>query len=88
MYRRGADCHTAKLSEADVVLIRTLRALGLTYRAIGLKFEVSAGTVWYCVHNRSWSHIPSTGLDPCSVGLVTFVKNGGTLAGLLALTGK
>ncbi|CAN5815854.1 hypothetical protein BH20PSE1_BH20PSE1_01260 [soil metagenome] len=58
MYCRGEHCHTAKLSEGDVVLIRALRASGLTYTAIAAKFDVSVTTVWYCANGRSWSHVP------------------------------
>jgi len=59
VYCRGTACHTAKLSEGDVRLIRALREAGLTYRAIAAKFEISPVAVWRCANNRSWSHIPT-----------------------------
>lgn len=57
MYCRGAACHTAKLSEGDVVLIRTLRALGLSYQSIARKFEVTAMAVWYAANWWTWAHV-------------------------------
>lgn len=44
-----------KLDESDVLLIRELRAqCGMSYRAIGAKFEVSAMSVWRIVNGVSW----------------------------------
>ena len=57
MYRRGTACHTAKLSEGDVMLIRALRELGLSYAVIARKFEVSVMAVWYAVKCRTWKHV-------------------------------
>lgn len=47
-----------KLCEADVHLIRELRArYGTSYREIAAKFEVSAMSAWRTVNGVSWKRV-------------------------------
>lgn len=56
-YCHGALHPRAKLREEDVRIIRALREVGLSYRAIAKKFEVTSMAVWYVVNYWSWAHL-------------------------------
>jgi hypothetical protein len=49
---------TAKLTEADVRAIRTLRASGATYRDIGKQFNINASMAYYIAARQRWARIP------------------------------
>lgn len=49
----GEDHHRSRLSDHDIDLIRDLRADGMTYQAIAIKFEIDKGLVRdYCKGRR------------------------------------
>lgn len=50
-----------KLTEAEVMEIRRLRADGMTARAIGPLFGVSDSTVLLIAKGRKWGHLPVLG---------------------------
>jgi hypothetical protein len=55
---KGSKVGTAKLTEAQVVLMRKLWAQGWTQNALQGFFEVSQTTVQYAVTGKSWKHVP------------------------------
>lgn len=57
MYCHGALHPRAKLSETDVRIMRALREVGMSYKAIAEKFEVTAMAVWYVVNYWNWAHV-------------------------------
>jgi hypothetical protein len=54
---RGERSTKARLTEADVRLIRTRRAAGETLPALALSYRVTKQTVHAIVHRRSWAHV-------------------------------
>lgn len=57
-FRRGADAVKAKLTEADVLAIRSCYALGhTTMRALGSLYGVDSSTISSIVNRRGWTHI-------------------------------
>lgn len=54
---RGERSPTSKLTEKDVVSIRTEYASGATLQQLSDKYGVHATTVASVVHGRSWRHI-------------------------------
>lgn len=56
---RGARCHMAKLTDADVLAIRRRRASSNeTLKVIGLDFGLSASATAALVRRASWKHLP------------------------------
>lgn len=55
---QGERHHQAKLSVADVVLIRSQAAAGETFEALGKTFGLSDVHIGRIVHRVSWRHIP------------------------------
>ena len=55
--RKGEQSPRAKLTEADVRLMRQLAAEGITQRAIAAKFEVSLACAWKVLQYHTWNHI-------------------------------
>jgi hypothetical protein len=55
--RRGAACHTAKLTEEDVREIRRLREEGLLLGDLATRYGVSTSTLWAIITRTSWTHI-------------------------------
>ena len=53
----GQDHHRAKLTDHDVWLINELKAEGLSYRQIAIKFGVSRSTVESICQGRRRAHI-------------------------------
>jgi hypothetical protein len=49
--RRGLN---AKLSAEDLPIIRSLRAEGLSYRKIGLRFGVTPGAIYLIMKGKNW----------------------------------
>jgi len=54
---RGERCHTAKLTEDDVIDIRTVHALGGNIYAISVAYGLTWETVRACVEGRTWKHV-------------------------------
>lgn len=52
----GSANSNAKLTEADVIKARELRALGMLYREIAPRFGVGWKTIWYAC-NGGWPHV-------------------------------
>ena len=50
---------TAKLSEADVISARRLRAAGHTYQSVADRFCVSKRTIMNAIKGESWAHVPA-----------------------------
>lgn len=60
---RGSRSGMAKITEADVVEIRRLWALGWkkgmrTLASIGVMFGISKGSTYQIVHRQTWKHVP------------------------------
>lgn len=53
----GSDIASAKLSEADVVIIRQLSVSGESHRTIAKQFNVSKSTISSILNGRSWTHV-------------------------------
>jgi hypothetical protein len=53
----GERHRNAKLTTADVLLMRELRAQGWTYPQIGERFGVEKMTAWSAVNGRNWKHV-------------------------------
>lgn len=56
-YNRGERNGRAKLTEADVVEIKRLRGLGMTFGAIASRFGLGYSTVSHAVRGYSWRHL-------------------------------
>lgn len=54
---KGERAPLAKLTAADVIDIRTLRAFGATTRALADAFEMHTTTIQRVVAGRYWSHV-------------------------------
>lgn len=56
---QGEDCSNAKLTAAQVLEIRQLRAsTGLSFRKIGERYGVNPNTIRFIINGRSWKHVP------------------------------
>jgi DNA-binding MarR family transcriptional regulator len=56
--KRGAYSHRAKLTEPDVIQIRSLYSLGTPASELASRFGVTVATVYHIARRLSWSHIP------------------------------
>jgi len=56
-YTRGSAHFNAKLTEADVVLMRQLRAEGMSFRKLAERFGISSSTVLDIIQRKWWKHI-------------------------------
>jgi hypothetical protein len=54
---QGERCGKAKLKEADIPVIRSLRAQGETCRAIGERFGVAHNTISRILTGERWGHM-------------------------------
>ena len=54
---RGSKNGCAKLTEADVPVIRREHQEGCTYRHMAAMHGVSDATIWRVIKNRNWSHV-------------------------------
>lgn len=54
---RGESNKSAKLTEKDILEIRTLYDNGISTRKIAVKFKVGASTIWSACKRVSWSHV-------------------------------
>lgn len=54
----GEKTGHAKLKDADIPRIRTMRAQGMTLKAIGLMFGVHLSTIHLIVHGHHGTHVP------------------------------
>lgn len=55
---RGVSHHKAKLTEADVLTIRTRHANGASLGVLAADYRVTKQSVLAVVKRRSWSHVP------------------------------
>lgn len=53
----GEASGRAKVTSADVVVIRDLAATGLTPRQIGQRFGIGKRTTWAIIARRTWRHV-------------------------------
>lgn len=53
----GSKHHKAKLTEADIPVIRQLHAEGVSTRALAEKFEVTQRAIFQVVAYISWRHV-------------------------------
>lgn len=56
---RGEEHHAAKLTAADIPLIRLHLASGNTAASIARSYGVSAGLIRHINHGRAWRHVVS-----------------------------
>lgn len=68
VHPRGERHGNAKLSDADVRLIRAYR--GQTQRQLAAKFGVRQATIWQILHGNHWRHVGSRGDDHATSALV------------------
>jgi hypothetical protein len=54
---RGSKRAWTKLAEADIPVIRSLRATGLSYRTIASKYGVSRTTICQIFAGKTWGHV-------------------------------
>jgi HNH endonuclease len=54
---RGARHHSAKIVEADVHLIRRLRARGVGPTVIGRRLQITRQMVWLILTGKNWRHV-------------------------------
>lgn len=54
---RGSRNGAAKLTEAQVIKIRRLRAEGERPSVLALRFAVDRTLIWHIVKRRIWTHI-------------------------------
>ncbi len=54
---RGERCHTAKLTQDQVIQARALRVLGMSYRRIAARFGVEHSTIQNICKRRTWTHV-------------------------------
>lgn len=55
--RPGSKHHNAKLSENEVIELRSLRASGWHLKKLAVKFGISVPTVCWIAKRKSWTHI-------------------------------
>ena len=56
---RGADCHSAKLTDNCVHIIRAMvRSGNYTFQEAADKFNVSLTTAWLAAKGKTWKHLP------------------------------
>jgi hypothetical protein len=53
----GEACHTAKLTEEDIPVIRRLRAEGWTYPALAARYGVTKANIRMIVLRVTWAHV-------------------------------
>lgn len=53
----GSAHHYSKLKESDIPVIRSLRASGVTFKAIGQRFGVRDVTIQNIFNGHTWGHV-------------------------------
>jgi hypothetical protein len=61
---KGEDHSHAKLTEADVIAIRTARANGIGQKVLARLYGVRYQTIQAIDHKRSWSHLEQPRTEP------------------------
>lgn len=61
---RGERCHSAKLTEPDVVLIRKLASSGVPISDLAHQFGIAKVNVRKVVQGRNWKHVPMAPEEP------------------------
>lgn len=54
---RGSANGSSRLTEQDVLAIRTLAAGGLSQRSIAARFDVSQTAIWRILNEKGWTHV-------------------------------
>ncbi|WP_157628137.1 hypothetical protein [Ensifer sp. BR816] len=57
-HARGSKHYRAKLTEADIPVIRQLHRDGVAQTVIARQFGVKQPAIWFVITRRSWGHIP------------------------------
>lgn len=55
--KKGEDHHSCKLTEKDVLKIRNLGQLGISYINISKKFKVAQSNIHFIIKRKTWKHI-------------------------------
>lgn len=55
---RGSRHYRAKLTEADIPVIRQMNRDGVAQTVIARQYGVKQPAIWFVIAKRSWSHIP------------------------------
>lgn len=55
--KMGNDLPQSIVTPEDVVLIRELSESGMTYREIGVKFDIHHTTAWRIANYVDWRHV-------------------------------
>lgn len=61
---RGTRQHLARLTDADVVKARKMRAKGMIYQEVARHFGVAKSTIMAAIKGTTWSHVTSTSVAP------------------------
>jgi len=61
----GSRHSQAKLTEADVIEIRELRAMGWSTHDLAAAFKVKRATICYALNGHTWSHVTAPPPLPC-----------------------
>ena len=54
---KGENCHTAKLTELDIIKIRLLYKNGISSYRIAKNYNMSAPTIRSIINNKTWKHV-------------------------------
>lgn len=54
---KGSAHKSSKLTESDVLTIRTLRQAGSSVRSLSEAYGVSTSAIWFVVNRRNWKHV-------------------------------
>lgn len=54
---KGEDCGKSKLTEAQVIEIRSMYAAGASGLSLAKKFNTVPGNICFIIHRKTWKHI-------------------------------
>jgi hypothetical protein len=55
---RGERCHKSKLTQDDIISIRTAAARGISARELAAEHGVTRNNIDFIVSRRTWRHVP------------------------------
>lgn len=54
----GEKVHNVRLTESQVLAIRSARKMGVPERTIAAEYGISRGAIGHITHRRTWKHLP------------------------------
>lgn len=64
--KRGAEAPTAKLTDADVIIMRYRRAAGELIKVIAWDFRICDHAASKAIRGLTWAHVPHPNMTPSS----------------------